>query len=385
MLRSDPLSRSCRSRSPGDWPRQRRDRARHAPAATVNRDSRGRWRDRARARARARPPFHHRIRPPAGIRVRDRHHLVPGVGEPPGDRGSRNALPERVHRLHPGLHVRPVAHRLGRSVAGRHRRPDQAPADPGRCGDRLPRLVDGPRARSAPVGGAARGPVLRPQPGQLVRQRRVGPGRLVRRRVPAARPARAVARPPGAGRDLHDARGGHQAAARHPRAARRHHHDPPGAVAGRRVRRRSAAGPDRAASGPPRAVPGLGARDRPSDPDPDHGPRRADHGGHPRGPVQPVGGGADPAGAIRALRAPRAGRAGGGRLPVRHRQRLQPLGARPRRQRPDARPRRAVDVRHDGHRSEHSAAATAAAPAPRSSARCRRSPWGARCCSRPSC
>ena len=86
-------------------------------------------------------------------------------------------------------------------------------------------------------------PVLRPQPGQLVRQRRVGPGRLVRRRVPAARPARAVARPPGARRDLHDARGGHQAAARHPRAARRHHHDPPGAVAGRRgtatIRRRT--------------------------------------------------------------------------------------------------------------------------------------------------
>ena len=56
----------------------------------------------------------------------------------------------------------------------------------------------------------------------------------------------------------------------------------------------------------------------------DDGPRRPDHDGHPRGAIQPVGGGADSAGAVRALRARRAGRAGGGRIPVRHRQRLQP-------------------------------------------------------------
>ena len=34
--------------------------------------------------------------------------------------------------------------------------------------------------------------------------------------------------------------------------------------------------------------------------DPDDGPRRPDHDGHPRGPIQPVGGGADSAGAVRA-------------------------------------------------------------------------------------
>ena len=44
--------------------------------------------------------------------------------------------------------------------------------------------------------------------------RDVGPGRLVRRRLPAARPARAVARPPGAGRDLGGDRRAHQAPAR---------------------------------------------------------------------------------------------------------------------------------------------------------------------------
>ena len=50
-------------------------------------------------------------------------------------------------------------------------------------------------------------------PDHLVRQRRVGPGRLVRRRLPPARIARAVARPARAGGDLHGHRRRHQAAA----------------------------------------------------------------------------------------------------------------------------------------------------------------------------
>ena len=59
----------------------------------------------------------------------------------------------------------------------------------------------------------------------------VGPGRLVRRRVPAARAARAVARPAGAGGDLDGDRGAHQAPARDPRPDRRRRDDPARALA----------------------------------------------------------------------------------------------------------------------------------------------------------
>ena len=108
-------------------------------------------------------------------------------------------------------------------------------------GDRLAGLVDGPRARRPrPACAGGRGG-RRPQPDLLVRQRRVGPGRLVRRRVPHARAARAVARSPGAGRDLHGHRRDHQAAARDPHPARRGRDHPARAVAGRRSRQRRAA------------------------------------------------------------------------------------------------------------------------------------------------
>ena len=52
------------------------------------------------------------------------------------------------------------------------------------------------------------------EPGDVVRQRPLGPGGLVRRRLPAARTARAVARPSRASRDLHGHRRPDQAAAR---------------------------------------------------------------------------------------------------------------------------------------------------------------------------
>ena len=72
-------------------------------------------------------------------------------------------------RLHARLPLRPVRGRADRPGARRHRRPDQAPGDPRRRRDRLARLVDGPRARRRPAGGAHRGGARRREPGQLVR------------------------------------------------------------------------------------------------------------------------------------------------------------------------------------------------------------------------
>ena len=89
----------------------------------------------------------------------------------------------------------------------------------------------------------------RRQPGHLVRLGPVGPGRLVRRRLPAARPPRAVARPSGAGGDLHGHRRPDQAAARDPRPDRRGRDDPAGAVAADARSRRGRGGP-RAGAGP---------------------------------------------------------------------------------------------------------------------------------------
>ena len=71
----------------------------------------------------------------------------------------------------------------------------------GRPGARLPRLVDDAGARRERAGGADRRRDRPRQPGHLVRQRRLGPGRLGRRRRAPARAARAVARPAGAGGD----------------------------------------------------------------------------------------------------------------------------------------------------------------------------------------
>ena len=150
--------------------------------------------------------------------------------------GLRRLLPARLlPRLHPGLSVRPVGARAHRAADRRgRRRPDQGAGDPRRPGHRLARLVDGPRARRA----AERRPHRRVrrgrQPDQLVRQRGLGPGRLGRRGLPAARPARAVARPPGAVGDLRGRRRAHQAAARDPHPDPGADHDPTGALAGLR-------------------------------------------------------------------------------------------------------------------------------------------------------
>ncbi len=156
---------------------------------------------------------------------------------------SRQRGPERLlrpgllPRLHAGLPLRPVDRRHRRQRGRGHRRPDQGPADPVRPRRRLARLVDGPRARRARPAGSRCGCGRRPQPDHLVRQRRVGPGRLVRRRLPAARPARAVARSPGTGRHLYGHRRDHQAPARHPDPDRGGRHDPTRTVAVRRIRR----------------------------------------------------------------------------------------------------------------------------------------------------
>ena len=150
---------------------------------------------------------------------------------------ARNGLPRVLRaavlpRLHAGLPVRPVAGRDRRQRPWRHRRSDQDPADPRRPRDRVPRVVDDPRARRSGAARPARRRGRGREPDLLVRQRRLGPGRLGRGRVRPPRPALAVARPARARRDLHGHRGAREATARDPRAARRGRDDPPGALAG---------------------------------------------------------------------------------------------------------------------------------------------------------
>ena len=113
-------------------------------------------------------------------------------------------------------------------------------------------------------------------PISLVRQRGLGPGRFVRRRLRAARAARPVARPTGAGRDLDRRRRDHQAAAR-ASSSRSSPWSPSGARSGRSatptpktratVTRRRRRGARR--RGPPRPRPCLGAPDGSPDPDRD--------------------------------------------------------------------------------------------------------------------
>ena len=185
----------------------------------------------------------------------------------------------------------------------------------------MARPFDGPRTRrTAPP--RARGGVRRgPEPGLLVRQCRVGPGRLVRRRLPVAGPARAMARPHRAGGRLHGHRRHHQAATRDPRPACRGRHHPARVVALRR-------------DGPRRP-------DRWREADRDDRPGRARDGGHPLDPVRAV--------ARRPHPADRRRRRG---LPVPDRERLQPVGARPVRSRGHPREDRPVGVRRGArHRS----------------------------------
>ena len=118
-----------------------------------------------------------------GSGFKNRPRLVPVLGEQARRRTGLYGFYERgfFHDYTPGLPVRPVARGRGREPARRCRRPDQDPADPRRPRARLPRLVDD-RASSAASERAARiGARDRPaQPGHLVRQRRLGPGRLGR-------------------------------------------------------------------------------------------------------------------------------------------------------------------------------------------------------------
>ena len=222
---------SCRRHLSVDSPRTWRVEPGRGRTDADDLDAGWRRRDPHRARGRARLPAHHRIRLPrdrAGVRSR----LLPGMGQRPRqERPPRLLRAAGLPRLHARLPVRAVPRRPPRPGDGRHRRPDQAPGDLRRRRDRLARLVDGQRARGEPAGGDPGGRDRRRQPGQLVRFRGLGPGRLVRRRLPAARHPRTLARPPGASGDLDGDRGAHQAPARDPRPDRRRRDDPARAVA----------------------------------------------------------------------------------------------------------------------------------------------------------
>ena len=91
VLRSDPPSTLVQEPHPGDWPRLRRDRARHTSAVAGDRDAGSRRRGPRGPRARSRPPPHHRIRscPGSGFDV-DRGR-VPVLGGRPRRRTGRGA------------------------------------------------------------------------------------------------------------------------------------------------------------------------------------------------------------------------------------------------------------------------------------------------------
>ena len=125
-----------------------------------------------------------------GLRLRRRPRRVPVSGRATSPRKGRHGFYDRdfFHDYTPGyLYVLWLVGIVG-NVARRRRRPDQDPADPGRPRDRLPGLVDGPRARrsraAAPLGGGVRAVV---NPISWFDSVGLGPGRLVRRRLPPAR------------------------------------------------------------------------------------------------------------------------------------------------------------------------------------------------------
>ena len=96
---------------PGDWPRVRRDRARHRSAVAADRDAGGRRRGPRRPRARSRPPPHHRIPAPGSGFEADLNAFRFWAIEP-GRRGPGRLLrPRLLPRLHARLPVRPVAGR----------------------------------------------------------------------------------------------------------------------------------------------------------------------------------------------------------------------------------------------------------------------------------
>ena len=83
------------------------------------------------------------------LRVRVRPRPVPVLGRILAEQGPVRLLrPRLLRRLHARLPLRAVGGRASSASAlGRHRRPDQAAGDPRRRRARLPRLLDGPRAR----------------------------------------------------------------------------------------------------------------------------------------------------------------------------------------------------------------------------------------------
>ena len=349
-------------------PHFRSARPRHRGAEAVARGRPDARRDPGR---RARPPPHHRIRPAPGLRLRRRPGRVPGLGgRARRARAVRLLRPRLLRRLHPRLPLRAVARRARRAGAiGGHRRPDQAAGDPGRPRPRLARLLVRPRARRIASGRRCSGRSSSwstRSPGSTARSgARSTRSASIFLLLGAARP---VARPPGAGVVLRrrSRRSSSRSSASYlPILAvvllRRHRLRPaPTAGADRRptrIGRPSGRRPDRtanrgstgSATGPLRLVTSaaVGVGD----------------GRRPVPPVRPV-----------ARRAARAGRQDRRRLPVRHGQRLQPVGARhPRRQRPrrerplerSATPPGAKAGRgRDAHRSAS-----------------RRSTWGRRSCS----
>ena len=109
-------------------------------------------------------------------------------GRPRRPRPARLLRARLLPRLHAGYLYVLWLRRDRRQGRRRRRRPDQDPADP-----RRPRPSAGSSGRwsassAAASGWRSLGAARRgAQPDHLVRQRRLGPGRLVRRRVPAAR------------------------------------------------------------------------------------------------------------------------------------------------------------------------------------------------------
>ncbi len=137
--------------------------------------------------------------------------------------------PPVLPRLHARVPVRALGARLPRPGARRAGRPDQASGHPGRPGRGMAHLVDGPRARRQPAAGAHRGGLRPLRAHHLVRQRRLGSGRLRRPRLRAAVAPGDLARPAGAGRRLGRHRGAHQAAAGDHHPDRRGSRHPAGA------------------------------------------------------------------------------------------------------------------------------------------------------------
>ena len=269
-------------------------------------------------------PADHGIRLGSAAPASNRPRLVPATGRTSSPtRPVRLLRPRLLRRLHARLPVRPVAGRRRRQRAGRHRRPDQAAADHRRPRPRLRRLVDGPRARRQRAARAARrrpSCVVNPITwfdsviwGQvdsfgIVFLLLGRPGAV------ADRPERAAIFAVVAALDQAAARRSSSRSWRSSMIRR-------AMWPRRRLRRRARAGAERDRLR-------LGAADRRRGPDPHHGRRGVRDGGRAVRAVRAVG--VSLRGRRRSSTRPRATRLQHRRrLPVCHRQRLQPVGAVP--------------------------------------------------------